>query len=480
MSSPPSGKLIASSIGWSSVQIIVEQLSLFVIFVVLARLLDPATFGVVALAVIFSEVAKVIASNGLSTAVVQVNTLSDSAADTAFWVNMILSLALGVLMALLSWPLASLLRQPQMGAALQTLAVVPAITAAGAIHAARNIRGFGYRALALRTLAANILGGGIAIALAAAGYGLWALVVQRLVAELVLTIASWIIFPWMPGRRLDLSGNGDLLKTGGHVSLTNLVFQLGGRVNEIVLTFSLAYTAVGLMRIGFRLLDLATQFGVRPFSTVALPTLARSASNPKTMTRQFSQIQAACATLAMPTMFGLAAIADPLIPLVFGEQWGGVVPIIRILAFMAVPICMNQFATPLLTAVGRADVGFRIAIVQLAVGAVFSVLASPWGVTWVAFAYVLRAYLTLPWVAYNLKRYCGVAPAKAFLSIFPALVASLFMWEGVLFVDYLYISKSNPFFRLAIQVALGIILYIIVMMVVDRNRILLYIKRIIK
>lgn len=455
MSSPPSGKLIASSIGWSSVQIIVEQLSLFVIFVVLARLLDPATFGVVALAVIFSEVAKVIASNGLSTAVVQVNTLSDSAADTAFWVNMILSLALGALMALLSWPLASLLRQPQMGAALQTLAVVPAITAAGAIYAARNIRGFGYRALALRTLAANILGGGIAIALAAAGYGLWALVVQRLVAELVLTIASWIIFPWMPGRRLDLSGNGDLLKTGGHVSLTNLVFQLGGRVNEIVLTFTLAYTAVGLVRIGFRLLDLATQFAVRPFTTVALPTFSRSAGDRRDMLEQFHKLQAACALVAMPVLFGVGAVADPLIPMGFGEQWRGVVPVMEMLSFMALPICMNQFATPLLTAVGRADVGFRIAIVQLVLGAGLCIAAAPFGVVWVAVAYVLRAYVTLPWVAFNLRRHCGARILDGFASVFPAFVISVAMAALVLACDEFFLHTWAPFPRLAAKVFIG-------------------------
>jgi O-antigen/teichoic acid export membrane protein len=477
VSSPPSGKLVATSVGWSSVQIVVEQISLFGIFVVLARLLDPATFGVVALAVIFVEVAKVIASNGLSSAVVQINALSESAADTAFWINMLLSVALGALMALLSSPLAKLLHQPQMGAALQVLAIVPAITAAGAIHAARNIRGFGYRALALRTLAANILGGSVAITLAATGHGIWALVFQRLVAESVLTVASWLIYPWVPGRRIDIAENRAMLRTGWHVSLTNLVFQLGGRVNEIVLTFSLAYAAVGLIRISFRVLDLATQFSVRPFSTVALPTLARAADEPERMVRQFHQIQAACAILAMPVLFGLGAVADPLIPLVFGRQWHGVIPIMQILAFMAVPICLNQLATPLLTAVGRADVGFRIAVVQLGLGALLSVLAAPWGMVWVALAYVLRAYVTLPWVAFNLKRYCGIAPLSAFHSILPALIASLAMGEMVIAVDYFYLAQMLPFVRLGLKVCLGAGSYALFLLLIAHRSLPFYLQK---
>lgn len=477
MSSSPSGKLVASSVGWSSVQIVVEQASLFGIFVVLARLLSPETFGVVALAVIFVEVAKVIASNGLSNAVVQIDALTESAADTAFWINMLLSIALGALMAALSWPLAEVLHQPQMRTALQVLAVVPALTAAGAIHAARNIRGFGYRALALRTLTANVLGGGVAIALAASGYGIWALVGQRLVAEFVLTLASWLIYPWVPGLRLDIAENRAMLRTGWHVSLTNLVFQLGGRVNEIVLTFSLAYAAVGLIRMSFRLLDLGTQFAVRPFSTVALPTLARAADEPARMVRQFHQIQAACAVLAMPVMFGLGAVADPLIPLVFGAQWQGVIPVMQILAFMAVPICLNQLATPVLTAVGRADVGFRIAVVQLILGAILSVLASPWGVVWVAFAYVLRAYITLPWVAFNLKRHCGIAPVSALKTILPALGASLAMWGAILAADHLALGHLSPFIRLGCKVALGCIVYAAIMVLINRKEINSYVAK---
>jgi O-antigen/teichoic acid export membrane protein len=477
VSSSPSGKLVASSVGWSSVQIIVEQVSLFGIFVVLARLLDPQTFGVVALAVIFVEVAKVIASNGLSTAVVQVEVLTESAADTAFWINLMVAALLGGLMALLSGPLARLLHQPQMGAALLVLAAVPGITASGAIHAARNIRGFGYRSLALRTLAANLLGGGIAIVLAATGKGIWALVVQRLVAELVLSIASWFIYPWLPGRLFAISENRQLLKTGWHVSLTNLVFQVGGRVNEIVLTFSLAYTAVGLIRMGFRVLDLATQFAIRPFSTVALPTLARAAADRSGMVRQFHQIQAACAMLAMPVLFGLGAAADPLIPLVFGPHWSGVVPIMQILALMAVPICMNQLATPLLTAVGRADVGFRIAAVQLALGAVFSVLASPYGAVWVAAAYVLRAYVTLPWVAYNLKRHCEVAPSGALRSILPALVAAAAMWEIVLAADHLYLAQMQPIVRLLCMMSLGAGAYVLLLLLVIGRPIPFYVQK---
>lgn len=455
MSSPPPGKLIASSVGWSSVQIVVEQLSLFVIFVVLARLLDPATFGLVALAVIFVEAAKVIASNGLSSAVVQVENLSDSAADTAFWANMLMSIAVGALMAIGSWPLAKLLHQPQMGAALLTLSVVPAITAAGAIHAARNIRGFGYRKLAMRTLSANILGGGMAIGIAAAGHGIWALVVQRLVAELVLTVASWMIFPWRPGLRLEIAENKGLLVTGWHVSLTNLVFQLGSRVNEVVLTFTLAYTAVGLVRIGFRLLDLATQFAVRPFTTVALPTFSRSAGDRHDMLERFHQIQAACALVAMPVLFGLGAVADPLIPMGFGEQWRGVIPVMEMLSFMALPICMNQFATPLLTAVGRADVGFRIAIVQLALGAGLSIAAAPFGVVWVAVAYVVRAYITLPWVAFNLRRYCGARILDGFASVFPAFVISVAMAALVLACDEFVLHTWAPLPRLAAKVFIG-------------------------
>ncbi|WP_223176270.1 lipopolysaccharide biosynthesis protein [Sphingobium xenophagum] len=455
VSAAPSAKQITSSVGWSSLQIIVEQASLFLVFVILARLLDPTTFGIVAVAVIVSELGKVIASNGLATAVIQTCDLDEAAADTAFWTNFAVAILIGVVMIGMAIIVGGPWQQVQLANALAALAPVPFITSLGAIHAARNIRGFGYRALALRTLAANVIAGFVAILLAIGGYGIWALVAQRLIAESVLTIASWMIYPWMPRARFQPRSYHTLLTTGWHVTLTNLVFQLGSRVNEIVLTFALSYTAVGVIRIGFRLMDLTTQFAVRPFSSVALPALARVAHDRPRMAHQFHQIQMMSALVLTPAMVGLGLVADPLIPLVFGPQWTGVIPVTQVLSLMALPICLNQFATPVLTAVGRADVGFRIAIVQLLLGLFFCIIAAPYGATWVAIAYVTRAYITLPWVAFNLLRFAGVRPAVALRSVAPAVACSALMAIMVIPIDYWLLRDLAPVLRTAAKVAIG-------------------------
>lgn len=469
VSAAPSAKQVVSSVGWSSVQIIVEQASLFLIFVVLARLLDPATFGVVALAVIFSELGKVIASNGLAAAVIQTPDLDEAAADAAFWVNFMVAILIGLIMVACAFPVSMVMKQTALANALVALAIVPTITSMGAIHAARNIRGFGYKALALRTLAANILGGSVAILLAFHGHGIWALIAQRLIAESVLTIASWLIFPWMPRARLNVSHHRKMLMMGAHVTMTNVVFTLGGRMHELVMTAFGAFTAVGLLRIGFRLIEITQQFTIRPITSVALPVLARLAHDRDLLQKQYLTLQSAIAMTSFPIFFGFALTADFVVPFVFGPHWGDAVPVVQVLAFLSMPMSIAHMATPVLNAVGKPQISFRIAIIQLMLGTLVCVIAAPFGVRWVAVAYVSRAFFSAPYVAWELRRWAAISPWKSIERILPAAAAAAAMTVAVVGANHLINGHASPFVRFIVDVGIGGASYIAFLALVNKT-----------
>ncbi len=465
----PFKTVVAHSVAWTMVRILSEQASLFVVFAVLTRLLPPAAFGAISIAVIFVEVAKLIASNGIAEAVVQAPDLDEAVADTAFWANLALSTATAAMIAAVAYPVAALMKAPELAHIMLALAVVPIINAAGVIHMARTTRAFGHKALAFRSLVANLIGGVVSIALALLGFGLWALVVQRIVAETLLTVASWVALPWRPRLRFVEAKARDLVGYGFHVATTGLIFLLSSRVHEFVVGATVSLAAVGVLRIGFRLTDLITQFVVRPFSTVASPAFGRLRDDQVRFRAGYHRLQATCAAVAFPAFIGVGALGTELVPLLFGEAWRASADIVRVLTLLVVPIVTNYFVTPALYAKGRPAVAVRIALVQLALGTVACLVAAPFGVLWVAIAYVARAWITMPYVLWMLRREADVDVRGTVRVLVAPLGASLIMGAFVLAFMTATRAMLAPIPQVIVGIVIGALIYPVLLFLLDRH-----------
>ena len=157
------------------------------------------------IAAVFIDILQIVARCGLPDAVVQRADLDEDFAATAFWVMLGSGALYAAALVAVAGPIAAMFDLPELRPVLCALSACFVITAAGAIHEARLQRSFGFRKLALRALGSNILGGAAALALAVSGYGVWSLVVQRLVAATATTLLTWAASRWVPARRLDLA-----------------------------------------------------------------------------------------------------------------------------------------------------------------------------------------------------------------------------------------------------------------------------------
>jgi len=346
---------------------------------------------------------------------------------------------------------------------------VPIINAAGVIHMARTTRAFGHKALAFRSLVANLIGGVVSIALALLGFGLWALVVQRIVAETLLTVASWVALPWRPRLRFVGAKARDLVGYGFHVATTGLIFLLSSRVHEFVVGATVSLAAVGVLRIGFRLTDLITQFAVRPFSTVASPAFGRLRDDQVRFRAGYHRLQATCAAVAFPAFIGVGALGTELVPLLFGEAWRASADIVRVLTLLVVPIVTNYFVTPALYAKGRPAVAVRIALVQLALGTVACLVAAPFGVLWVAIAYVARAWITMPYVLWMLRREADVDVRGTVRVLVAPLGASLIMGAFVLAFMTATRAMLAPIPQVIVGIVIGALIYPVLLFLLDRH-----------
>jgi O-antigen/teichoic acid export membrane protein len=412
---------------WAVVRIGASNVLGFVLFMVLARVLSPRDFGVFALAILVIDVAKVVAAAGLGDAVTRDEADDEILADTTFWAGVCMGCIAGGLAWVLAPLYARLIGQPELTAALHCLALLVPIAALGNIHTARKLRAFGHKSLAARTVACSSLGGAAAVAAAVAGLGVWSLIIQAAIVEIVGTVFAWQSYPWWPRLRFDRRR----LASVSIFSLTMLLTQLAGtlitRIQDVVIGRYISVDAVGTYRIAWRMIDLIAQTTVQPVVSVAFVTLAHLQNERERFRSALLRMVGLAALVTLPAITGFGALAGDIIPLLFGAKWASSAAIAQVLSLMAVPFCINLFLGSALAAMGRPASIAKSITLQTVAALALALLAAPFGIEWIAGAYVLRAYLTLPYHLVLFNRDTGADARSMLRSIAPPFVAAELM-----------------------------------------------------
>lgn len=417
----------AGAVGWSLLRFGGDQIFGFVVFAALAHRLAPSAFGIFVVGLAVTEIGKILAQGGLVSSLYRAPEITPRLADTVFWANLGMAMAFALACFALSGPVAKAFGNVEAAPVIAALGFVVPISAAGATHMSRSLREFGHKALALRSLGAGLVGGGLALAAAWAGWGVWALVVQRFASETIGTLVAWNAYRWKPGLDLSWTTLRAQWRLGASVAGSQLLLVALNRVQDLILGRTIGIGAVGTYRTAWKTIEVVAQGTITPFSTVAVPTLSRLRHDMDAFRRAYVGMVSTSAAIAFPAIAGIGALADTLIPLLFGPQWGESVPVARVLCLLAPPFALNLFADPALTVLGRAGTIARLAAAQLVLTLVFCTLAAPFGLVWFAVAYVVRAYLTLALQMVLLQRATGIRARAVLGGIAPAAGAALVM-----------------------------------------------------
>lgn len=448
------------SVMWTILRQLSEQLFSFLVFVILARLLDQAEIGVFALAYVFTEIGRIIAVGGIMQQVARLQDLDEAMLDTLFWMNVAVAVVYAGGVGLAAPLIGDLLDQPQVVSVLQVLALVLPINALGATHFALKLRAFGHKSVALRSLLAGVFGGGAAVAAAFSGLGVWSLVIQRAVTEIVTVLLAWHVQRWVPGRRVSWVQARHALAFGGNLTLAQLVFLMLVRVQDVLIGGALGAAAVGVYRVAWRTSEIIGNGAIQPFASVGLQTFSRLQEDRRALHQAYRAMLASCATLSFPALIGFGVMAPDLVPLIFGEKWHAAGTLAQIFSAMVVPYTLSYFASPVLSAAGESARQRTLALVQLGLTLGLTLLTLPYGLKAVALAYVARAYLTLPLQMRFLKSASGIGARLTLRAIAAPLGCALAMGIAVYLLGrWLDTLALERIFMLAAQIAAGILVY---------------------
>ena len=443
---------------WTAVQSLGVRLFSLAVFIVLARLLTPSDFGLLAMAGVFVGLGDVLVSQGFGTAITQRENLEPEHESTAFWTNILLGLGLGGLLWIAAPWVAALYRQEAVAPVIRWLSPVILLRGAVAVPVGLLQRRFRFRALAIRSVLAALIGGVAGVIAALSGWGVYALVVQQLVSASLDVIVVWSAAAWWPRFVFSLRHLNDLLRFSSYLLGSGLLGLIGRRADDFLIGMVLGDAALGVYAVAYRGLQILQKVLAKTGTVVALSAFSRLQDQPERMRHAFYESTRAASVIFVPVFIGISMVAPFAVPLVFGEQYTQSGQVLQVLALIGVVQGVSYFNYAVFTGVGRPDFVLKLLAVRTTVKVLAFFLAVPYGIVAVAAAFVVSTYLVLPLNVFALHIAIGISPGRYFRNFVPALVSSLVMVPAIWALSHLPLGDVN---HLLGAIALGGLVYLV-------------------
>ncbi|MES3630983.1 MAG: lipopolysaccharide biosynthesis protein [Longimonas sp.] len=422
-------------VAWSAVQNWGSRLITFVVFAVLAQLLDPEAFGVLALAGTYIALLRVLVDQGFAAAIIQRDELEDGHLDTAFVVNLVGSVVLMLASLPLAAPIAALFDTPLLAPVIQALAPAFLLAALAGVQQALFERRMQYRVLAIREFVASLAGGVVGVSMALYGWGVWSLVGWFLAERTAAVVVLWTASPWRPGRTITRRHFVDLFSFGIHLVGSNLLDYVNRRADNLIIGYVLGPTALGFYDVAYKLYTAGVDLVTQTVSSVAFSAFSKLQHRRDQMRDAFYKGTQTASVVAFPAFLGAAAIAPSLIELVFGTQW---VPesahVFQVLALIGTLHALFYFNPAVLLACNKPSWRLALNAINAVANVVAYTIAVQFGIVAVAAAFVIRGYVLAPLELWMLRRLINVrirtylrniaAPATAAVAMATGLVAA--------------------------------------------------------
>ena len=458
---------------WSAVNTWTNNILSLAVVTLLARLVAPNEFGVVALAGIYIAFGQVFISDTVSEALVQRRLLDRDHLDVAFW----MMAALGALATLAGVAVAPILgiifSEESMVPILQVISLRLVCDALLTVPTALLLRELDFRSFATRSLFANVAGGAVGIALALAGGGAWALVCQQLTNAAVTLAIVGVKAGWLPRPRFSGAHARDLIRYSWFSVLSRLGYFLVNNVDRIIIGFFLSSTALGIYSLAKRVTDMMSASITGVVVAVAHPFFARDQHDVVRLRAALTAMMDRTALVAFPAFFGLAGIARDVVPLVFGAKWLGAVPVLQVLSVLMALYAVSTLHGALVRAMGRADWWSGFVNLTSALYVVGFAAAGRYGIVAVAASSLAMFVLVSPLHFWMVARLLDLRLAR-YLAIFIAPLAASTAMAALLFLlrHWAPFAALPLISRVVAEVAVGMAAYglLVAILAPDRTR----------
>lgn len=465
---------IASGMFWRFGEKITAQAVSFIVSVILARILMPEDYGVVALVNVFIAIAEIFVTSGLGTALIQKKEATELDFSTLFWCNLILSVVIYLIVFCTAPLIANFYGQTLLTPVLRILAVRIPINAVNSIQNAYVSRNMDFQKFFFATIIGTVVSAVVGIAMAYGGYGVFALVAQVLTNSLIDTICLFILIKWRPRLLFSIKSARPLMQYGWKILATDLIGTIFNQLNAFVIGKKYTSSDLAYYTQGKKIPDMISNNLGATLSAVLFPamSLSNGTEDIKRIRRKSLKL---LEYILFPLMLGLIAVADKLTIVLLTEKWISAVPYIRITSIAAVIGVLGTTLIQETKAIGRSDLTLKIELIKKPVMLAVLLVAMHFGVRAIAFTLIINEIIAFAFNVYPVRKYIGFDFAIHLGDAVEPFLMALVM-SGVVYFVGVIISQSIV--SLILQILTGIIIYV-GLSVMLKNESFEYLKRII-
>ncbi|MGH9478501.1 MAG: oligosaccharide flippase family protein, partial [Terriglobales bacterium] len=445
---------------WASSSFLLGKLLVFGSVVVLARLLAPQAFGAVALATSAVTVLEILATLGMTSALIFEDQSVYAAADLCFWITLAASLLeLGGGWAAAPW-LARFFHEPELTGMVRALLACVLLLALGNTHNALLRRQLAFRAKLLPDLGQAFVKGTLAVALALLGWGAWSLIWSQVLGTAVCTLLLWRITPWRPHWHFERPVAVRMAHYAKHIYLLDGSSVLLTHLDTLTIGKMLSDTLLGFYTLAYRLPEVVLLSVLAVISRVIFPAFSRLQDSRAHFRATLLDTCRFTALLTLPLAAGLGVLAGPIIYSIYGWRWGPSVAVLQVLALYGGIRCITHHFGDAYKSMGRPDVLTRTTVAWWIILPPSLILGARWGgIVGVAWGQVATRVAMSGLHVYLVWRYLKISPAALWQCFAPALEATAAMAAGLWLVLPRFAGWA-PRPELLVLVPFGALLYV--------------------
>jgi PST family polysaccharide transporter len=388
-------KQTLNGIQWSLITKLGRQFILFIVGVILARLLSPNEFGLIAQILVITGFAVLFSELGFGAALIQKQDFEQEQVSSVFWVNIIAGVALTIIFILVAPYIAQFYNEPLLTPLTMFISITFAIGSLSIIQSTILTKELNFRKLAYVEIPASIVSGVVAIILAYNGFGVWSLAVQTVLFSLFNTIILWIVSSWRPSFTLSFKSIKELLGFSTNLLGTQSLNYWVRNIDNLLIGRYLGPNSLGVYSRAYSLMLFPLTNISNVIARVMFPSFSIIQEDKERVKNIFLKITRSIALITFPLMLGLIVTAAPFVITVFGSQWIEMIPVLQVLCIVGLTQSIITLIGNIYLSQGKADQQFRVGLVLRTNLILGIVIGLQWGVVGVAIGYSIASLINI-------------------------------------------------------------------------------------
>lgn len=442
---------------WSAVDRFSAQGIQFVFSILIARLLLPEDYGVIAMLNIFLAVSQTFIDSGFGTALIRKIDRTETDFSTVFYFNIVVAAVFYLILFFSAPAIARFYDTPLLESVTKVVALNLIINSLSGIHNAKLSIGIDFKSRAKISIISSIVTGIVGLWMAYDGYGVWALIVQNLCSTAIRTVLLWVIVKWRPRLIFSWKSFKELFSFGSKLLASGLLDTLYNNIYTLVIGKVFSPSTLGVYSKANALAQFPSSNITSVLQSVTFPVLSTIQNEDVRLENVYRRFLKLAAFVIFPMMIGLSAVADPFIRLALTDKWEGAIYLLQIICFQLMWYPIHAINLNILQVKGRSDFFLKLEIIKKVQGVLVLCITVPMGIVAMCYGSVISSIISIVWNTHYTKKLINYGFFAQMRDLFPILIHSLLMGGIALLVVH---SMPTLWLKLIVGVLSGMVYYI--------------------